>query len=632
MHLFLLITLVVTVNGCGGGANKPDDEPEPDASLEIGQHNYDVVVAYGYAVPESMLQIGQMVESHVAIFTQQQSSIYTGVCSNGGQFEISHEDIDVDGKLSNSDKLSIAFSDCYNDIVESNVRGNINLVIANTIEDNSQYNASISIEIFDNEGTVGLSTEQLAITFEILADREVLTVASAGRPTNLNIDNIAETITAYSIDKTILKQSKEYRINYSFAIDSSALDGEFSCNSLTGFHGYIYSLPLDYDFQCTGKNRISVTNLAGDQPQAYDTDVTINHLDGSTETIGINQDNYMDGSLYSPFSSAQVDYIHNVIEAELPDMGHASFIRVDKQSNIAYLAAMVFGKEYQGIIYKLDLADLGVVETVTLTNRIHRMKLSNDGQKLYVIEEDSKFVRIYNTDNLNDVTSIDMEALGVTGYVSATHIDITPLPSSPSQWLYYYKNSTDSNVLLLDGSNLIDSMAVANSVGTLFGSVFAESDGRFYFMQLTGNMDRQVTINEYAIASNEISLIQQADFNHNTDISGLSDSQYYQIRFLYGGDIYIDGGFVVSAEDLGLKTESGINKPALSEMLGRVYDLNGIPEIKAYSIGDLAELSSMNGFEKPWSRRGYIVEDGNTGFIIMASSDKVYRVGKLLLP
>jgi len=98
------------------------------------------------------------------------------------------------------------------------------------------------------------------------------------------------------------------------------------------------------------------------------------------------------------------------------------------------------------------------------------------------------------------------------------------------------------------------------------------------------------------------------------------------------GDIYIDGGFVVSAEDLGLKTESGINKPALSEMLGRVYDLNGIPEIKAYSIGDLAELSSMNGFEKPWSRRGYIVEDGNTGFIIMASSDKVYRVGNYYCP
>ncbi|MCS5593467.1 MAG: hypothetical protein NZ730_02715 [Porticoccaceae bacterium] len=628
--LFLLTLLV----SCGGTTQPPPPPPPPpiDRSLEITSFNYDVAVAYGYGIPESMLQIAQLIENYVSIFNQQASSTFSENCDNGGQVEINHEDVDFDGILSASDKLNLSFSDCYHNIIDDSVGGTITLELTSFTNNSGQYNADIHIEIYDDESTVLLTNQQLLVSFSTTEMVEKLSIASDNSATTFQFDGLTEIVQTLWVEKLINLDTKQYSTAFNFFVDSSALDAEFSCHSVSPFIGYIYSLPLQYNFECSGKNTISIINQSDDIPQTYDTDVRINNLDGTTETISINHDNYIEGSLYKPFSSGYVEFISDVIEATLPELGHASFIRVDKQTNTAYLGGMVFNQSYQGVLYKLDLADLSVIESITLTDRIHRMRLSADASKLYIIEEGSKSVTIYDTADLTISGLIDIEALGLTEPFSINHIDIVPIAETPDQWIYYYKSSGFSHTILFDGVNFVDSIAVENNAGTIFGSLYNSAANTFHLMEVTSNAEREVHINKYQIIDNQIILSLQSNFQHTTNISGLSDSQYYQIRFVYDGHLYLDGGFVVALQGLTLFAETGINKPALSEVLGRIYDLNGSPEIEAFSLDTLAPLSGLNGYEKPWSQGGYIIEDGNTGFIIMSSRDKVYRVGKSLLP
>ncbi|PCI72894.1 MAG: hypothetical protein COB38_02860 [Gammaproteobacteria bacterium] len=629
----LILSLLLSCGGGGGGGQQPE-LVEESTSFEIDSLNYDLVVSYGYAVPESMLQIGHLVENSVFEFSQQADSIFTIQCDNGGQLEINHEDLDLDSTLSASDNLTLNFADCYSEIITDNVEGSITLVINKLSATESQYTAEIEVDIYGMESSINLTSQNLNIVFKTLSDSEVLQVSNDRNVTILTAENISEQIGVFSVVKTVYQETKQYSTNFSFSVDSTVLGGEFTCDSKLPFHGYIYSLPLDYSFECSAENKIAIFNQPDDTPETYDTQVTITLVGGSSETIFINHDNYIEGSLLSPFSSDLIDYISDVIETEL-DMGHVSAIKVDKQNNIAYLAGMLFNGENQGKIFKLDLTDLSVLAEIELKERVHRIKLSSDNSKLFVIEDSSdqrKIVNIYDTQNLSKIISIDLSELGVSQTVSKNKVDIVSLTSSEDRWIYYYYSFPNAYALLFEGTILLDTSIIENLSNINFGSGFSNQSDSFITMEITGNLENEAIFTEFRINDNKISMYQQSSFIHASDIQGLSDSQYYQIRFEYDGHLYTDAGFLVSIAELTLNKDSEINKPALGIELGRIYDLNAVPEIKAFSSDQLSELSSLNGYEKPWSRRGYVIEDGNAGFIILASGNKVYRVGKSLLP
>jgi len=638
-YLFLLFSslVLISISSCGGGGSEDKESPPNNSQqangLIIDLDNYDLVLAYGYAVPESMLQIGQLVEKSLFEFRQQDNDIYISSCENGGQLEVNLEDADSNGILSAMDNLTLNFVDCYSPSVLQSIQGSIDLVVDSISDSESQYSIAADLDVYDAESSVSLAATSLNITFSKLIDSEVLQVSGTGDDTTLTIEGFAEQLGDFSVEKTVEKQTKEYRVDFNFSVDSSILDDDFSCSSTSPFHGYIYSLPLDYNFECEAENNIVVNNIAGDSPETFDTEVRINLINGVGETIFFNHDEYIEGTLQIPFAFDLIEYVTDAIEVQL-DMGHVSSIQVDKQNNIAYLAAMVFHEESQGKIFKLNLSDMSVLEEIELPERVHRFKLSSDGSKLYLTQDTPnnwKVVEIYNTLDLSLETSVDIDTLGFNQFASDS-IDITPLEGNSDRWVYYFYSFPNSYVLLFEGTSLLDSVTSENRDSIIYGSGFSSQSDRLFTMEITGNADRKATFTEFSIANNEIVLSQKSDFVHSSDIGGLSNSQYYQIRFEYEGQLYTDAGLVVSTSDLSLSLDANINKPALSEELGRVYDLNGVPEIKSFSLDQLNELSSLNSYEKPFSRHDYIVEDGNTGFIVLASGNMVYRVGKSLLP
>ena len=634
--LLSILALVLLISACGGGGggSEPTDPPPVVVNplLEITLDNYDPVVAYGYAVPESMLQIGQMVESYVGLFQQQNQSIITEQCQNDGQVQLQLTDTDSSGDLTVNDNLTIRFTDCFNDIINSGVRGDIELLITSLDANTMASQAVIDLDTYDDEGSILFASQRINIRFDSNNTEETLTVSNGDASTTLSFEGFVEALPVHSVTKRIIKADQEYRVEFNFAAESSILDGDFSCQSASPFRGYISSLPLDYQFSCTGQNTVNVLNAVGDEPNPYDTQVTVNFVGGGSETIFFIQEQYIEGTLFSGFSSVQADYLNSIIDTELDGVGAVSEMLVDENADVIYAMGMAFGEAYQGIVVKLNESDLSVISSFTTPNRIQRMHLSADGAKLYVIEQGSKSVTIYNTNDFNDTQFVNIPALLNTTFSKINHIDIVSSATNPEQWLYYIKISSESILMLFDGISLIDSHSTEITDSTYTGSLYRADGNRFISMEVGSFSPFPVVLNEYSISNDTITHVQRSDLNHDGDIYSLFNDEYFRIRFENEGYLYADNGLIFNANDFTLVADIDIYKPASGVILGRLYDLRARGEdITAYSLSSLQQLAN-NGFEMPWSSSGYISDDGADGYILMAAGNRLYRVGKGLLP
>jgi hypothetical protein len=645
------------VSGCGGSSDSGQSNPPgpidgggpvivETAPLNIDQDNYDAVVSYAYSIPESMLEIGQLVAELAEDFSTLQEGSVAEVCQNGGSQSFIFSDNDNDNTFSQQDRMQIDFSNCSDETLDSVIDGRIDIILQQKSDDITHYLSSVDIAVIDGDVSFDFSSA-LNVTVSQTGQTLALRVYDDNGPTLLSILGFEETIESFSVLKTIEAQFNQYEIGFQFDMSSEVLDGRFFCATSVEMKGAVYALPGSYSIDCQGENDFTIT--AEQTTSVFDAFVNVPFTDGHRENIYFSQNNYIEGSLMSLInlgSNVNLDFAFadEVEQITFDDIGQVSQIVVDKNNHIAYVAGMVFGGDYEGKLYKVNLSDMSVAETIALAGRVHRMDMSDDGQLLYIIELEAgagrvnSNVAIYDTATLALQTNVDIVAdlLAETIFINPDYIDIKSLPGGDGRWVIQIENDGIFEVVMAvySGGELLENSVITRptSASVSYSSFYVENQHSLIVMD-TQAFSREVTLSRVEITDNGLTQTLQSTFSYQNDLSGLNDSEYYQIQFNHDGKLYIDNGFVVNAEDLSLSHHLPLGRPALSTELGRVYDLKSrTGQIDAFSLATGSQLFSSEHFENPFSRRAYTIVNGGPGYVVLASEDFLLRVGKTLLP
>ena len=659
MYKNMLISLfsIVLLAACGGSTGS-DEGPGIDDNgggsttvelqpLNIDETNYDGVLSYAYSIPDSMLQIGQLVAELASDYSLQEQTSFSEICENGGNQTFTLVDNNGDGLLSELDSLQLNFSNCGNELLDTVVDGQIDVLLLEQNTEITRYQSGIDIDISDEDISFAFSGNIKVDVTE--TDQNLnLHVYNNVDPTVLSLLGFEEKIESFSVYKTIATADHQYSIGFTFDMVSEILEGRFSCTTLIEMTGTVNALPVSYNFDCHGENSFDVTTT-NTNGAGIETFVNVPFADGHHEIIHFSQENYFDGSLVADLNlggNVDVDFdfsfAEDVAQLTFDDMGQTSGIAVDKENHVAFVAGMVFDEDHDGVLYKVNLADMSVISAIDLDGRVHRMSLSDNGQQLYIIELQpgagsvNPNVAIYDTSTLvrEYNVNIENELLPDAIIVNQHYIDIQPLPGSADNWVVQIagQGSNEAVVALYSADELIESSVTTRSTNPSVGysSLYVESQTSIIIME-TNVFAKEISLSRLQIVEGSLIPTAESTITYLSGVVGLNESDSYQIQFSHEDKIYIDNGFVINVNDLSFSHRLPVNRPALSVELGRIFDLNS-EEITAFSLFDGSQLFSSDSYERPWSNRGYTTVNGGPGYMVMASNNFVLRVGKTLLP
>lgn len=284
----LPLSLMVGISACGGSSSAPKTEPSPPVSstpvttlpsapevltemVTIDENTAGLIVPYSVSVPESMLQLADLVVSELELSGQSELTSQSFIsCKNGGGTSVDFRDNNADGHFNQGDEIMLAFQNCESASLQSNLNGGATITLDTMTATASTLEVDWNITSVDLErNTVGIQgTTEMHYAFADASESLSVNVDSNGLM--LTIDDAYEIYKSLSVTKSMNSQFN-YSIAFDFEISSQLLGGVLTCQSDTPMSGVINALPYEMSVACNGAGNGAVTTyMSFDSPDTYD--------------------------------------------------------------------------------------------------------------------------------------------------------------------------------------------------------------------------------------------------------------------------------------------------------------------------------------------------------------------------
>lgn len=232
------------LSACGGGNSNsasivptPSEPKNPDSSL-INQATSNYIASLSTFVPEVATVISQDTLLAFALGIDE-------VLNADEQNCIVFGEAGGDPQQPNRLTLSYSFCELANGIIINN-----GFISATPSAEANTTDISVNALFVVDSVFIRFETD-LIVTFLQSDKEEVLTIKT--NSLRLTIDDFEENVSAVNIQKAINIEQKNYTYSYSMTVESSRLEGNFSCGSET-FYGVVGNRPKDYEITCASEN------------------------------------------------------------------------------------------------------------------------------------------------------------------------------------------------------------------------------------------------------------------------------------------------------------------------------------------------------------------------------------------
>ncbi len=282
----LLLVLLYTV-ACGGGGGGggggttvvPPTPPNPTlyGNLTITQDNAEVI-ALAVVMAEGTLSLAQTAANEVVVFSTS-SGVTFRQCQFDGSATITHGVADTSFSVSAGDTLTVEYDECYGDLVDGEMTGTIELVIADYLAGDTSANLSAALDII---GSMRIAdrvdptlfsdvTAGFDIVFSLDPSENLVVSSAVTDDVSISVSGTTETISDFDMSRVTRAtfsgaQSHEVDmdITFDFSLNSELFGGTVTCETddmFTFVQGNIGSANV----LCRGRDSTAVNSRGQDQ-------------------------------------------------------------------------------------------------------------------------------------------------------------------------------------------------------------------------------------------------------------------------------------------------------------------------------------------------------------------------------
>ncbi len=602
----LLLVLLSTVACGGGGGGGGDATVVPPANstlygdLTITQDNAEII-ALAVVMAEGTLSIAQTAVNEVVVFSTS-SGVAFRQCRFDGSAAITHDDADTSFSVSAGDTLTIEYDECYGDLVDGEMTGTIEIVIADYLSSDSTVNLSAAADII---GTMRIAeaadptlfsnvTAGFDIVFSLDPSEDLVISSAATDEVSITVSGTTETISDFDISRVTRSnfpgaQSHEVDmdITFDFFVDSGLFGGTATCETDDMFT-FVQGNIDGANVLCRGRNSTAV-NSRGQELVNIDPEG-----DGTFAALGtINWYQVFDGFLNEPSGLNLGDLLGQIVTSTISLT--TTDVLYDATSNRLLVVTSGSDSLLPNALVALSLSQSTQTVLETFAQEPSAVALSEDGALVYVGFTDGGEIRKYDAATLQLLSTVNIVSNDpASNQFRILDLAVSPVaPHTVAASFNYVGTGVDDVTIFSDDVQLPGRSRNAPGGSSSTGErLFFSADGsriHSFYQPPPGNTGARDMVVD---ATGVVEVF--SNYRFGSDLE-LADGRIYSHGYVFDAETYVRlGSFGWGVRHGATDT---VNRRFYSESqdMLEVWDLDRHLPVATYEIG--LEYDSVRGIE-----------------------------------
>ena len=603
--LFLVLLSTVACGGGGGGGGGTTVTPPPQNPTQFGNLTITAdnpeIIALAVVMAEVTLSIAQTAANEVVVFSTS-SGVTLRQCQFDGNAVIAHSDVDTSFSVSAGDTLTIEYDECYGDLVDGEMTGTIEIVIADYLATDTSANLSASVDIIGSmritdrvdptlfsDVTAGFDVE-----FSLDPSENLVVSSAATDELSISVSGTTETVSNFAMSRVTRAtfpgaQSHEVDmdITFDFFLDSELFGGTVTCETDATFT-FVRGDVGGANVLCRGRDSTAVNSrgreLVNIDPEGDGTFVALGTiswfqvLDGFlNEPSGLNLGDLLGEIATSTISLVTTDLVHDAARDRL-------LVTTSGADSFAPNAL---------VAVSLSQSTQTVLETYT--QEPSAVAISADGALIYVGFTGRDEIRKYDATTLQLLSTVNIVSSDTaSNQFGVLNLAVSPVaPHTVAASFNYVGTTADDVTVFVDDVQLPGRFRNAPGGNTSAGErLFFSADGSrihsYYQPPPASTIARDMVVD----ATGVVEVF--SNFRFGFDIE-LADGRIYS----HGNEFDAETNVRLGTFGLGARhvAADAVNRRYYSESFDtlQVWDLDRRLPVATYELG--LEFDSVNRIE-----------------------------------